>query len=326
MHANANITCDRGETYDMFDVLLSLHPRSGSLGGVTREEQIESTAESIASRLPAVFDVEAVSMAFPVMYEESMNTVLVQECLRYNKLIAVMHSTLVELQKALVGQVVMSGELEELGDALFNQKVPSVWEARAFPSLKPLVAWTTELLDRVAFIATWSQKGPPAWFWISGFFFPQAFLTGTLQNFARKYQLPIDTLSFQFEVLDINSSGDAVLPAAPPSDGCFIHGLYLEGARWDSHSKVLAPSRPKELYVGMFHIIHRVAYASLVMQIYFPPCLTLAAGATPRSTNGGSVYVPRLQNCVEARLIVHNWALHQLRHVYRACFHGNRYR
>ena len=38
--------------------------------------------------------------------------------------------------------------------------------------------------------------------WLPGFFFPQAFLTGTLQNFARKMRLAIDIVSFGFHVLD----------------------------------------------------------------------------------------------------------------------------
>jgi dynein heavy chain, axonemal len=105
-----------------------------------------------------------------------------------------MRKTLRECVKAIKGLVVMSPELEKLSSAIFDNRVPLEWEAKAYPSLKPLSAWVLDLLERTSFINKWIQSGTPAVYWISGFFFPQAFLTGTLQNFARKQHLPIDTV------------------------------------------------------------------------------------------------------------------------------------
>lgn len=93
-----------------------------------------SQAKSIEDQLAArggQFDVEVVTMQYPIVYEESMNTVLVQECIRYNKLIAEMQHSLPELQKALKGLVVMSSELEAVGRAMALNAVPEAWEAKA---------------------------------------------------------------------------------------------------------------------------------------------------------------------------------------------------
>jgi hypothetical protein len=66
--------------------------------------------------------------------------------------------------------------------------------------LKPLAAWINDYTARIAFMRSWLRQGTPACFWLPGFFFPQGFLTGMLQVHARKYALPIDSLSYSFQV------------------------------------------------------------------------------------------------------------------------------
>ena len=44
----------------------------------------------------------------------------------------------------------------------------------------------------------------PLSYWMSGFYFPQGFLTGVLQTHSRLYKIPIDTLSFKFRVLGVD--------------------------------------------------------------------------------------------------------------------------
>lgn len=72
------------------------------------------------------------------MYEESLNTVLLHEAIRYNGLLKVMHSSLTDLLRALKGLVVMSETLDAMAVSLFSNKVPENWQSRAFASLKPL--------------------------------------------------------------------------------------------------------------------------------------------------------------------------------------------
>jgi hypothetical protein len=67
----------------------------------------------------------------------------------------------------------MSPELEAVMHALYDNQVPGMWAARAYPSLKPLSSWVQDLQERCHFIADWAEHGTPTVFWIPGFFFPQ---------------------------------------------------------------------------------------------------------------------------------------------------------
>uniref|UniRef100_A0A4W5QVG2 Dynein axonemal heavy chain 1 n=1 Tax=Hucho hucho TaxID=62062 RepID=A0A4W5QVG2_9TELE len=246
LHDNANISFAQNEAFALLGAVVQLQPKAAASGGKAREEVLCIVA-GIVEKVPQPISVQEVMTKYPVQYEESMNTVLIQEVIRYNRLLVVISQSLSDIVKALKGLVVMSSELELMANSLFINKVPDMWQAKAYPSLKPLASWVSDLLQRIKFLHGWISDGVPPVFWISGFFFPQAFLTGTLQNFARRSVVSIDTIGFDFRVM--RESASALKER--PEMGCYIHGLFLEGARWDAKVGRLTESRPKELYTEM---------------------------------------------------------------------------
>uniref|UniRef100_A0A803VXK8 Dynein axonemal heavy chain 3 n=1 Tax=Ficedula albicollis TaxID=59894 RepID=A0A803VXK8_FICAL len=243
LHENADITKDNQETNQLFDAVLLTLPREAGGAGKSPQEVVEDLAQDILSKLPSSFDMEEVMKAYPVLYEESMNTVLRQELIRFNRLTEVVQSSLINIGKAIKGQVLMSSELEDVFNSMLMGRVPSMWAAKSYPSLKPLGSYVSDLLCRLEFFQDWVDKGPPTVFWLSGFFFTQSFLTGVLQNFARKYTIPIDHIGFEFEVMKQEYTMEKM-----PEDGAYVRGLFLEGARWDRESFVVGESLPKILY------------------------------------------------------------------------------
>ncbi|RLN66256.1 hypothetical protein BBP00_00002338 [Phytophthora kernoviae] len=244
LHDNATITKDQNATVKLCrDVLLTQSSGGGSEGSSgSQEELVEVVANDILQRLPPNFDMEVAQIRYPVRWDESMNTVVCQELVRFNNLMSTIRLSLESLQKALKGLVVMSAELENVSKSLFYGKIPALWASKSYPSLKPLGSYVTDLLERIEFFNKWLMEKPPVVFWISGFFFTQAFLTGASQNYARKYTLPIDQLGFDHEPMPRDEY------AQPPNDGVYVRGLFLEGAKWCKSTKELAESDPKVLF------------------------------------------------------------------------------
>lgn len=201
LHDNADITSAISDTNTLMETCLSLLPRATGGGGKSQDEILQDMAKEMLEKLPHNFDLERVIKMHPIKYEESMNTVLQQELMRFNKLITQVHSSLINIGKAIKGEIVMSTELEDLSNSLFDNRVPAMWAAVSYPSLKPLGSYMSDFLQRLQFMQDWIENGAPPSFWISGFFFTQSFLTGTKQNYARKYTIPIDSIDFDFEVI-----------------------------------------------------------------------------------------------------------------------------
>merc|ERR1711968_141207 len=134
--------------------------------------------------------------------------------------------------------------MEDLMSELALDAVPKRWRQKPFnfPSLRPLSSWLVNIRQRIDQLQMWTLNITeiPRVTWISGLFNPQRFLTAVLQAAAQLQQLELDMLTVSTQVLkrqveDIESAA---------RDGVYIHGLFLEGARFDLSGGQLAPCKP----------------------------------------------------------------------------------
>ena len=118
--------------------------------------------------------------------------------------------------------------------------------------------WYTDLLERDSQFRTWIFDGRPNVFWMTGFFNPQGFITAMRQEVTRAHKgWALDGVVVFNEVTKM--SKDEV--TAPPPEGVYIHGLYLDGAGWDRRNAKLCDATPKVLFT-MIPVIHIYAINS----------------------------------------------------------------
>ncbi|CAG5048847.1 unnamed protein product [Parnassius apollo] len=245
LHMNAGITRDHSISLELTATLVLVE--GGGRGAETGNTEgiLVQMASEILSKLPPKFDTEIAQKKYPVDYSESMNTVLIQEMERFNKLIKEVKNSLLDLQKAVKGLIVMSPALDMMSNAMLLGRIPDNWCKISYPSLKPLPSYVIDLVERLKMLETWYENGKPSTFWLSGFFFTQAFLTGSIQNYARAKKIPIDLLTYDFEVRT------ADYETTPPEWGVYVQGLFLDGGRWDRSKSVVAEQYPKILNDNM---------------------------------------------------------------------------
>ena len=240
LHENANIAYQKQESDVMVEKILSIQPRVTSGGdGLSPEQIVLERARHLAAMIPENLDrangqKEQFKMTNNLL--PSITTVLVQEMDKFNRLLKVMRQTLEDLEKAIHGIMLMSSDLDAMFLSLQNGKVPDLWTEVSYLSMKPLASWFDDLIKRCAFMNDWLVNGQPNAFWISGFFFPQGFLTGCLQTHARIYKIPIDELAFSYQIMDYEEPEEV---QEKPQDGVYVYGLFMDGARFNREQKCI---------------------------------------------------------------------------------------
>lgn len=166
---------------------MDVQPRAGGGGGGETSDQIVwRVCDSTRATVPHSIDKSQINQDLLILddmgQQHSLTTVLIHETDRFNTLLALIHSSLNDLQKAIKastsfilvvllskfisshyefkhkihvsfqGIVVMSEAIEEVFVAFLNNKVPNMWHKKGYNSLKSLGSWIHDLTLRVDFI------------------------------------------------------------------------------------------------------------------------------------------------------------------------------
>ncbi|NXO66570.1 DYH9 protein, partial [Phainopepla nitens] len=249
LHPNAEIGFLTQRSERLLRTVLELRPRDSSAGqGAvgTREETVQALLEEMLEKLTDEFNMA--ELMAKVEERTPYAVVALQECERMNVLTAEIRRSLAELELGLKGELTMTSDMETLQDSLFLDTVPESWLKRSYPSTASLGSWFADLLARISELEAWTRDfSLPSTLWLGGFFNPQSILTAVMQTTARKNKWPLDKMTLQCDVTK-KSREDF---AHAPREGAYVHGLFLEGARWDAQSGTLTDARLKELTPAM---------------------------------------------------------------------------
>eukprot|EP00937_MAST-01D_sp_MAST-1D-sp2_P001492 g1492.t1 len=256
LHPNADISFQQQQTRIFLDTVIICGGKGGGGGdggGMDADAKVSKIANIIIERMPKEFDRRLAHAETLVVKENkmiSLGVFLLQEMERFNNMNVAMVAVLKMLDRAIQGLVVMSGELEAIyHNFVFNQ-VPKVWgdSGVGYPSLQPLASWIEDFFERLKTLSVWLVDGPPTSYWLSGFFFPQGFMTAVKQTFSRKYHIAVDTLLVGCQMTNVLDFTDQ---KKAPDDGAYFYGAYMQGARFDTETMKMADSKPKIIFDPM---------------------------------------------------------------------------
>lgn len=182
------------------------------------------------------------------------------------KVFNIVKATLCNVRDAIDGQIIMTSEILDSINAIFDARVPSQWVydptgAEISWVIPTLAKWFNDMIERNRQLNDWLRSNRPYTFWLGGFFNPQGFLTAMKQEVTRMHKgggkatsggdsgaWSLDEVAYTSTVKEKEQE---LIKEGRDKDveGVYIRELILEGARWSKGN--LDNSRPREMFAPL---------------------------------------------------------------------------
>ena len=248
LHFNAQLSLLTSEGEILFKTIGDVSGGGGSSGGSgdDMESIVRQGVERMYDFCPEPFNI--IEIESRVKDNNPFVVCALQEAMRMTDLLVFMKRSLEELTLGLDGALNMSPAMEEVQMGIYKNSVPPSWMKQMSTRVQEVYSlsrWYRDVQERHAQLDKWTMRNieHPKTVWLPGLFNAKALITAVQQVYARANQLPLDVMGFMTQVTKL-SPGDITEYA---EEGAYIHGLTMEGARWDVAEGTIKDSKPKEL-------------------------------------------------------------------------------
>merc|ERR1711988_58728 len=255
MHANADLTYRAKVTREMLYTVVNIQPKDsgGGDGGPTRDEIVLEQAGKMLKEMPKAFNPVEVRKGVEKLNggagatPKPLNIHLKQEIDRMQIIINLTRKTLLSLELAIAGTVIITPDLVDAGACLFDARVPAAWLKKSWQAPTLGLWFGTGLCNRTAELATWLENGRPKSYWLTGYFNAQGFLTAVQQEVTRRHQgWSLDDIQVYTEVTPYEK--EEAEKRERLEEVVYVWGLFLEAASWDKKKNSLVDAPPKKLF------------------------------------------------------------------------------
>jgi dynein heavy chain len=218
---NGKFSGQLNDSKNIISKLQNFQPRA-SIEKCAEEKGVRSRIADLLKLLKIDLDS---SFEISKLIKPSYQKLITQEIYVYTKVLASVRTSLENLELALSGRITFSENMNSLYSSVLQGLVPKGWREVCL-DIGDMLEWVKETISRYEYLLDWATGNEPIQIWLSAFSSPQRFFATVKQDLAKKVDIGIDSLTWEFTLLGdeerLQSSEDSI----------YIKNVVIAGARY----------------------------------------------------------------------------------------------